>query len=939
MIHECEDILGEFYIEELVLNLNISENKKIELMHEYKDKFSEFNIYNLILKLNIDETKKIDLIYECKDILGGLYIEELVLNLSISENKKIELIYRCSNILTGFNIYNLILKLNIDENKKIDLINKFENRLHVVHIYDLINKLNIEINKKVDLIYKYADKTYNLSIMDKANICIMFGKNEIFSRIFGKKFCYIVNTYTDSKLYLDIFDTLEGNNIEELNIKEIDNISKLIISVKNSNSIEIKRIYKELVYELRTLKYEDANEKIKQIENIFLGNNIPYGAKLFLVFNKLHPNFDGFNISSKVLNNNSLSQDQKYYILLIDSLKISIYSNPENILKYLNEVKVLNKNLNILLDLKNKNISYDEIIKKSYATDVNDLLNTAKSWGFVFGFSETIDNKSLYNMLNKELIDGIYNYIISMLNEATNKNFQKVDEIINYINSNIVNINEKNRHMANNNDFKLQKGDLIKGVSEPEKYLYGMLKNGVNCKEFLGANATSDATNIDTDFSMITNNENTIEAQMHGTTASIFSNNVWIVLKNIENRFNTNGNINDSRMELFPFDVESNNYGIRTGVPSTEIDFIICDNWNGRIGFAIALNGFYIPVVNKSGELVFAPEDYDKMRSKMSGLSIYGVDSVPILSNNCFLEGFNYLRDRISNDKENTKNKFEEVFRVLSGMISKYSDNVYPNIMNLTYKGVELIDTGSTSRNNNMPNDYDFDLMCRMDNSIFSTNLKNELVSNIEQELIALGGIPNVGNNPPERIRYNDVLINGIPTPIDISFTNRTNSVEYTTDVALKDKMVSIEKTYGIDKADYVRANIIVGKQLFKKNNCYKKPNGITGVGVENFILQNNGSLFDAIDNYISEYEKYKSVEDFKNHYSIFDMGLNFYNNQNDGHDNFIYMLGNDGIKKMYEVFKQFKINYFNSPDKIQFINQVISDDLVEKKSSDKRIL
>ena len=37
----------------------------------------------------------------------------------------------------------------------------------------------------------------------------------------------------------------------------------------------------------------------------------------------------------------------------------------------------------------------------------------------------------------------------------------------------------------------------------------------------------------------------------------------------------------------------------------------------------IAMNGFYIPVVDTNGKVLFSPNDYDLLRSKMSGLSYY----------------------------------------------------------------------------------------------------------------------------------------------------------------------------------------------------------------------------------------------------------------------------------------------------------------------------
>ena len=46
-------------------------------------------------------------------------------------------------------------------------------------------------------------------------------------------------------------------------------------------------------------------------------------------------------------------------------------------------------------------------------------------------------------------------------------------------------------------------------------------------------------------------------------------------------------------------------YGIRTGFPSSEISYFVSDNHIDRIGLEIVMNGFYIPVVDSNGKLVF----------------------------------------------------------------------------------------------------------------------------------------------------------------------------------------------------------------------------------------------------------------------------------------------------------------------------------------------
>ena len=864
-------------------------------------------------------------------VLGNIF--GLIKNLRwISDLSKLDGVL---SLLTNKEKENVLIEIilqnhRISDEEKSNLIKKYVSDIMLLDSR-IGSMYNYEVKRKLIISYASEYKKLPFEIKRKSfcnnRDCL---NDDDMILIYGENFSYIFNKYNDIFFQNYVTELFKGEDVEELTKEEIDTSIHLIMRITCSNSVEIIRLKDELIKALKIYDIKTADNKLDTIEKVFLRNNLPYGAKLFAVYNTLHPTFLGLRVSSKVLMNQDLSKEQKDYVLLMDSIKICMYSGPENILDYLMHFKNLSNGISQLLDAKNENIGFAELFNSKYASSIENLLDLSKSWSFLFDSEDNISYEELYNNLNSDLINGMYDYVISIFNESTGMNFKNVDEIIQHIKDNNELVNERNISRAKNNDFELEKGDLVKGIMNSDKYLCSMLNTGVNCKEFLGGNASGDYTNLDTDFSMITKEEGNISEKLDSTTAGGFSDNVWVVLKNSNERFNADGNINDRRMEIFSIGGE--NYGIRTGVATSDIDFLICKKWNERIGLAIALSGIYIPVITTDKKLVFTPEMYGELRTKMSGLSFYGVSEVPNISDRCFSNGFDDLKDMITNDKENTISSFEQVAELLSSIISKYTGNVYTSIMPLDLKGAELIDTGSTARNNNMPKDYDFDFMCRLDNEIYSTNKKDELVNNIEKELKNLGGRPNVGNRPPERIRYDNVLIDGVPTPIDISFIQRTNRVEYTTDIALKDKMNSIEKAHGTDVADYVRANILVAKKIFKNSECYKKPNGITGVGVENFILQSNGSLFDAMDNYINEYEKHDNPMEFINNFSVFDFGMNFYDNYSDGHDNFIGMLGISGVKKAYEAFKQFKIAYERAEDKTEFINNYLFDgDEIEK--------
>ena len=48
------------------------------------------------------------------------------------------------------------------------------------------------------------------------------------------------------------------------------------------------------------------------------------------------------------------------------------------------------------------------------------------------------------------------------------------------------------------------------------------------------------------------------------------------------------------------------------------------ENFDPRVGLEIVMNGFYIPVADRKGKIIFTAQDYDKLREKMQGLSHFG---------------------------------------------------------------------------------------------------------------------------------------------------------------------------------------------------------------------------------------------------------------------------------------------------------------------------
>lgn len=151
------------------------------------------------------------------------------------------------------------------------------------------------------------------------------------------------------------------------------------------------------------------------------------------------------------------------------------------------------------------------------------------------------------------------------------------------------------------------------------------------------------------------------------------------------------------------------------------------EKYDPRLGLEIAMNGFYIPVVNKDGKVIFSPKDYDDLRKKMSGLSFYEENNYNF-SNNLKNEEINSYLEKIEENIRETKIKKEKVTSLFKKVIEELGLGFKTNIDKDLSEGiVELIDTWSTGRETNKIGNSDFDFMMRLDKSIVSSPKKWKL--------------------------------------------------------------------------------------------------------------------------------------------------------------------------------------------------------------------
>lgn len=252
----------------------------------------------------------------------------------------------------------------------------------------------------------------------------------------------------------------------------------------------------------------------------------------------------------------------------------------------------------------------------------------------------------------------------------------------------------------------LEKGDFIKGIGDIT-YLRNILQNGSVSKEYLGSSADSDSTPLDTDVSMIMNSEGSIREKMNATAAANYGP-IWFVLKN-DDRFVTtrtgSGAVNSkrdrSKMEAFYTGVlGEDHYGIRTGFASSEINYIVMENYDPKVGLEIAMNGFYIPIANKEGKIVFTPKDYDELRKKMNGLSYFGEENYSF-SENLVTEETEYLASQIEQSNYEVQGKREKINSIIKKSLQELGLHLKTNIDgDLTEIYIELIDNGQQEGTN-----------------------------------------------------------------------------------------------------------------------------------------------------------------------------------------------------------------------------------------------
>lgn len=716
---------------------------------------------------------------------------------------------------------------------------------------------------------------------------------------------------------------------DDIDITKIEYASVVLSRLSLSNSTEMYTFRKQLATQI--LNSSNPLESLAKIEDVFIRNNMPTIGKIYSCFEILHPDFKGFNFDNSMISPilKKSSTMSKKIIVFADLIKAAFGSNNRSVNAYLKNITTASNLYESIISGSIKYPDLDENQKKELDIFAKHLItlyhHTMRGQKEMITFSDNEDALTIITKLSQgfspndtpdyNLADRVIRMFCGFASIDT------LEQAINYVNQTIKTADAKNRNTALV-DMQLKPGDFVKGIGDIT-YLRNILQNGSISKEYLGASAGSDATPLDTDVSMISHKEGNIREQIARTAASRYGP-IWFVLKNDERFIITRNNQADlnvkndmSKIEVFYTGaLGEDHYGIRTGFASSVIDYIVMETYDARVGLEIAMNGFYIPVANLEGKIVFTPHDYDQIRAKMQGLSHYDEYDY-VFSDNLVSEETTYFAEQIAQSNYEVQEKRAKINEVIKRSLQELGLHLKPTIDgDLTEGYVELIDTGSTGRGTNKPGDGDFDFMMRLDKNILSSPTK---MTELKQTLLRNLGKENSSEFTPQGdFRLKDVEITpDIIVDIDITFTEKTNHVTYSTDMSLQDRLSTIQKT-NPEKYKYVIANILLAKQVLKQGGVYK-PNrgeqpqgGLGGVGIENWVLQHGGSFSDAARSFLVASQG-KSFAEFKACYEIWDFGENHLAERRGqyAYDNFVANnMSEAGYEKMLQVLNEYMLNH-----------------------------
>ncbi len=705
----------------------------------------------------------------------------------------------------------------------------------------------------------------------------------------------------------------------------------IIISqrIVGSPSQEIIRMKDQLIEQI--LATDNPAESYRKIEDIFIKNNLPTIGKIYKIFEELYP---PKILATRIRNNASPilrheGNRGKYYIVYQDLLRTHVESANRSLRQY---IEVLLDGESILAEAEEKGFDSLDVDKRTELDYFFGKLNTLFLNSSLGGneSSPLKDNLSLqekYRGLRESLLARSGQTVTNRIGEMFLRpiELESLADVLAEMKKAKTAAHARGLELARNatdEKLDLREGDLLKGVND--QYISNILQNGSVAKEFLGASADSDSTPLDTDVSMVL--EGDLTDGFRGAVGKSLATSYGDLLFAVRDRGQFQKTTQEGEIDRVPGKLElfstlgGRHYGIRTGFPSTEIDFMVVkgdlmgdSRRCGKIFYEIAQNGYYIPITDIEGKIIFTPEMYAEYRATFNGLDRYDGEPLEFVLLKEGDENFERI-DEIAKNLDKNAEKVHSLSNNIRNTVEKVLSESGINVKSqydTSIIGAELLDIGSTGRHTNMPGDFDFDFTLKLDAGDFGRSA--EIADRIKKEL-------SIGKDEShqEPGGYYQLRVMGVtsiadkklekPLDIDIGFASKSDLSVFGTHDAIQEKLEWINENIGKDAYQQVIANIILAKEVLKEGHAYKRVEhgGFGGVGVENWILANSGNMVEAFKSFReAAYEGSSKIpfEEFKKKYKLLNAGMNI---KHLYHDNYIENLKPEGYEAMLDTIDKY---------------------------------
>jgi len=965
-------------ISKIVSGIKIDVNK-LEAINLCLKKLEAEEIRTIILEIETD-VNKLEAIKLGLEKLSSEDISKIASEIKTDENK-VEVIKLGLEKLDSSGISSIISEIKTDENK-LEAIKIGIDKLDLQFMRTIISGIKTEKGKQKIIEIEGIEK-----ILEPFDIVLISqsseGKKKFFIEEIVKKFRLRGNHIAqmvgveDNEFILKIDEILKAGTYDS---DKIIRLAEIIDNLKDSNSGKLSKIAVEIGMDVFELPLEEQENVIKRVKEIYLTKNLPEVAKDFLIFEQMHPGFfgesksSGYNDRSRgdIPSLNEMNPSQRRRAIFSDLLRCAMESNSRDLREY---IAIIENGDRYFTDVKEGRLKIDkdlpeekEEILRRYAEILNALYNQTSKGKRADKQRENkedleqdlIEIETLFKEDSKVHIPLPDRIVRTFGYWAGIRTFEQSKQMLQDITKSA---NERNIANAKSGRILLKKGDFVKGVGN-SRYFPSMLQKGIVAKDYLGQSADHDFTPLDMDVELIVEEgpdflstyqklktapgyagSNT-EGRGLGSIILVFENDGSYVKTRAGHEIDKYAvdkiiqDENYAQKEFFDNNGAGgeNAYGIRTGVGSTNIKCIIANEYVDKLGLEIAINGFYIPIVDKSGQVIFTPDMYKSIRDKMQGISYYGIHEFE-LDETARNVSLGELSQFIDGNIVDANRKREALLKVLeqaiqeSGleMLTEREKDMLPGV-------VEVIDTGSTGRGTNLPGDGDFDFMVRLDNNVLKNS--GEFKDKVAAALSSVA--PPQKNDITDKgdFRYKGVKVEGLDEMIDVdlTFTRRTDEIEFTTEECIKDRLETIKRN-SLEDYQYVIANILLAKKFLKSAGAYKKKNaaepepgepdtrgGFGAVGIENWVLQNGGSFEKAARTFLETAKECESLSEFQQKYTVWDFGENYNAKENYPHDNFVYNMNDIGFERMKKSLGEY-IKQLDAKKEKTGIAKLVSED------------